>query len=142
MSDISPYISQRRDADRRLGAQESAYQFSRNLSKRRGARNEADFTQAFKRQLPEFQGGFGRRGMQSSGFYRQALGGMVGDYTRDLGRLREDNASQLAELDMGRSNYQAEYDAYISNLEANKARTISDTARYLAMLKPYYQGGY
>ena len=132
--------SQRRNATRELGAKEAANTFARSLSQRRGQRNQADFTEQFRRQTPTFTAGWAGRGMGDSGFYREALGQFVGDFTRDQGRMLEDQQSELAQLDMERAEYRSAFDDYMADLEAQKAARIASTAQYLEAMRPHLGG--
>lgn len=134
---LSRYASAKRNVNNDFAAKESAYQFSRGLSQRRGARDRADARQSFRRSQPGFQASWGSRGMGDSGFYKEALQRRTSDHTRNLGRMREDQQSQLSQLDMQRASDTQARDRALADIDLAKAEEIASVGRWLEQLRPY-----
>lgn len=134
---LSRYATAKRNVNDDFAAKESAYQFSRRLSQRRGSRDLADARRSFSRSQPNFQASWGSRGMGDSGFYKEALQRRTSDYTRNLGRMQEDQQSDLNRLDMQRASDEQARNRALADIDLRKAEEIANVGRWLEQLRPY-----
>jgi hypothetical protein len=133
----SAYNSSVRSINDDFAAKRAANTFSRSLSARQGARNLTDFSQGFRRQMPQFQAGYAKRNLGQSGIYQRALQNFTGDYARDFGRMQEDNASNQYQFDMNDAQMVSERDRVLADLDLQKQIQIATTASHINNLKPY-----
>ena len=138
--DLAPFLSQKRAINDDYAAKVTANQFSRQLSKKRGARDQADFTQGFRRQTPGFAAGYAHRGLGNSGVFTKALGQFTGDFTQGLGRMQQNNAAELASFDFRGAEYAASRDQALGDIELQKAQMIANTAQQINALRPLMGG--
>lgn len=133
----SAYNKNVRSVNDDFAAKRAANTFSRSLSARQGARKLTDFTQGFRRQVPQFQANYANRGLANSGIYQRALQNFTGDYSRDLSRMYEDQAADRYQFDMNDATMVSERDRVLADLEMEKARQIAMTAQNINALRPF-----
>lgn len=137
--DPSVYEAKRRGINDQYTSQSATNAYSRFLSQQRGERTIGDYTQDFKRALPGYSAGYGKRGLAGggvqSGVYQNAMRNYVGDYGQNVNRLYADQQSQLNQYDLGQADLTAQRDRAMADLEVDKATQIANAASYLQALR-------
>jgi hypothetical protein len=143
--DTSVYERQRRGINEDYGAQSATNAYARFLSQQRGERSIADYTQGFKRGLPNLTAAYGRKGLAGgrvrSGVYGRSMQNYIGDYTQGLNRQLADVATQNRQYDLTEAQLSSARDRALADMESDKAKEIALAAQYLSALRPQFSTG-
>lgn len=144
-TDLSSYLRNENAIRSSWASNQAANTFGRQQAQLHGSRGMEDFRQGFQRQLPQFQSGFGQRGLagggMQSGVMQGAMRNYLGDYTKNLGRMTQDNASNLSQYDFNARQYDTLKEQQLAENQAAKIAQIAQTAAHITALKPYMGSG-
>jgi hypothetical protein len=142
---VGNFQKQRDSARQSWATNQAQNTWQANQANMMAGRQMQDYTQSWKRQLPQFTASFGARGLAgqgiSSGVMKNAMSQYTGDYVKNLGRMGVDQASQRTGYDFNASRFDDMKNQQINDINAAQAAEIAQTAQYISALAPY-RGGY
>jgi hypothetical protein len=140
--DTSQFERRRRGIDDDYAAKRTANEFGRFTSQQRFHRDYGAFTRDFQRRFPNFNAGFGRRGLTGpnvqSGVHQRAMQDFVGDHTRQGAERQQDFQSEQTQFDQSAASFEAARQRALADLEAEKAAAMAQAALEIQGLRPLF----